>query len=155
MREAIGNSLLFNLVVVFVSLIILFFIGILAYSKAYRVKNRIIEIIEKHEDYSLAYEEINASLGDFGYRITSKNECDSEKVKSHLEGLTYNGVSYERVDDDYNNDYNYCVFQLGNSGSNHYYIVTTFVQFDFPFIGDLLVFPVYGETKILGKSYDY
>ena len=39
--------MLLNLVVIFSGLVIVFFIGILSYSKAYRVKNRIVELIEK------------------------------------------------------------------------------------------------------------
>ena len=33
--------------------------------------------------------------------------------------------------------------------------VITYVQFEFPVIGDLLTFPVKGETKVLGKNYNY
>ena len=51
MRESLGGSMLLNLVVIFTGLIIIFFVGILSYSKAYRVKNRIVEIIEKYGTY--------------------------------------------------------------------------------------------------------
>lgn len=51
MRSAIGNSLLMSLVVIIVSLVMLVFVGILSYSKAYRVKNRIIEVIEKYGSF--------------------------------------------------------------------------------------------------------
>ena len=39
--------------------------------------------------------------------------------------------------------------------NGNYYVVVTFIHFEFPVIGDILTFPVYGETKILNKSYDY
>ena len=50
MRESLGGSMLLNLVVIFTGLIIIFFVGILSYSKAYRVKNRIVEIIASNVD---------------------------------------------------------------------------------------------------------
>ena len=40
MRDAVGGSLLLNVVVIFVSVIILFFAGIMAYSKAYKAKKK-------------------------------------------------------------------------------------------------------------------
>lgn len=161
MREAVGNSLLFNLVIVFVTVVILMFVGILAYSKAYRVKNRMIELLEKHETYEDAYDEINENLSNFGYRITNRDYCDSARIQNRLSG--YAAGKVQRIDDNASlaNNYNYCLFEvqgdLSVDGSTHskYYIVVTFVQFDFPVIGDLLVIPVFGETKILGKNYNY
>ena len=47
MRDAVGGSILLNIVIIFLSLVIVFFAGIMAYSKAYKVKNRIIEFIKK------------------------------------------------------------------------------------------------------------
>ena len=51
MKDAVGGSLLLNIVVIFTSIVILFFAGIMAYSKAYKIKNRIIEVIERYETY--------------------------------------------------------------------------------------------------------
>ena len=33
--------------------------------------------------------------------------------------------------------------------------VVTYVRFDFPVIGNMLTFEVHGETKMLGKNYNY
>ena len=48
MNQSISNALLFNLVTIFVVVLIAFFVGSLSYSKASKVKNRIIEEIEKY-----------------------------------------------------------------------------------------------------------
>ncbi len=138
MREAIGGSLLLNLIIVFSGIVILFFVGILAYSKAYRVKNRIIEVIEKYETYNTdAIAEINADLKDVGYRATIGNRCDLGNLNT--------------------SSYSYCVYLKDNTEETgtYYYEVVTYVQFDFPVIGNNLTFPVKGETIILGKNYDY
>ena len=47
MKEAISNAFVFNLVIVFVIILLAFFIGSIGYSKASKVKNRIVEEIEK------------------------------------------------------------------------------------------------------------
>lgn len=157
MREAVGGSLLMYLVVFFVSVVILFFVGIMSYSKAYRVKNRIISIIEKYEAYGRdeIKSEINADLRNIGYKSTSNNLCSSNKVKNHLKEI---GITEEESEGykNYNNtSYNYCLFRSGKMTDSYYYVVVTFVSFEFPIIGDMITYPVYGETKILGKNYNY
>ena len=47
MKEAISNAFVFNLIIVFVIILIAFFVGSISYSKASKVKNRIVEVIEK------------------------------------------------------------------------------------------------------------
>lgn len=158
MREAVGSSLLLNVVVFFVGIVIIFFIGVLSYSKAYRVKNRIIEIVEKYGVYDdSAKSEINQSLYKAGYALNSGDLCSSSRVQNHLinvVGLT--GEENDAVANLNDNNFNYCIFEAKNKTSNgRYYIVVSFVHFEFPVIGDIINVPVYGETKILGKSYDY
>ena len=43
MKEAIANAGVFNLVIIFVIVLLAFFIGSLSYSKAFKTKNKIIE----------------------------------------------------------------------------------------------------------------
>lgn len=153
MRESLGGSLLLNLVIIFAGLVIVFFISILSYSKAYRVKNRIIEIIEKYEDYNgSVVNELNSDLKNAGYSAASASRCDS--IKEDL--VSGSNAKYdEKLEGNLNSyGYNYCVFK--NDVSNgKYYVVVTFIHFEVPIIGDVLTFPVYGETKILGKDYSY
>lgn len=160
MRSAVGNSLLLNLVIVFVGIVILFFVGIISYSKAYRVKNRIVEIIEKYEDYPgtnigsgpEVSTEINESLKKMGYSVVRSTNCNDQRVRNHIINIT--GNTYKNLNTE---NYNYCVYEIGNklSRGGKYYIVVTFVHFDFPVIGNLINIPVYGETKVLGIDYDY
>ena len=139
MREAIGSSLLLNIVIVFVSLIILFFVGILSYSKAYKAKNRIIDVIEKYGEYKEeavvtdASDEIISSLNEMGYQL---GNC--KNAKGNLN----------------NTGYKYCIYRI-EANEGYYYKITTYVQFYFPIIGELFNPPVSGETKILGKNYNY
>lgn len=47
MREAIGNTFVFNFIIVFVIIFIGLFATSSAYSKAAKVKNTILDIVEK------------------------------------------------------------------------------------------------------------
>ena len=76
MNESIGGSALISLVVFIVGALLLIIVGALSYSKAYRVKNRIIGIIDKYEvfndqkdynDYKDALSEISEDLASIGY----------------------------------------------------------------------------------------
>lgn len=146
MKDAIGGSLLLNIVVIFTSVIILMFVGILAYSKAYKIKNRVIEVIEENAVYN---ENVADALSDdltrAGYRTATKDQ-----IKSKCE----NG----NLTEDWSGHL-YCVYRIqvdeSNSDRGYYYQVVTYVHFDFPVIGSMLTIPVKGETKILGKIYNY
>ena len=149
MRSAIGNSLLMNLVIIIVTAVILIFVGILSYSKAYRVKNRIIEVIEKYgtyEDSDDAKEEIAMFLKQSGYQL---GNCDEPGIDKDTMKIASKG-------------YKYCVETIYENSSNNndeenkkkYYKVTTYVEFNFPIINSLLKVPVRGETKMLGINYD-
>ena len=157
MRSAIGNSLLLNLVIIFVSLIVLFFVGILSYSKAYRAKNRIVELIEESETYdSNVVSEIENNLDLMGYSISRDDYCSKENVQQHISNRAPEEENIVNLAS--TNGYNYCVFKIDRSliGSKGiYYVVVTFVKFEFPVIGNIINIPVYGETKILGIDYDY
>ena len=162
MKDAIGGSLLLNLVVIFTSIIILFFAGIMAYSKAYKVKNKIIEIIEGYDgkiksaapggeeleelknEVALA---ISKELESVGYLISQAPSAEMCKNDSSRGTCAYN----------LNKDnFKYCICEQDSAiESGKSYEVITYVHFSFPIIGDLLTFPVKGETRVLGREYDY
>lgn len=144
MREAIGGSMLLYIVIFFASIVMLMFVGILSYSKAYKVKNRIIEAIEKYEDYSLAVDEINSDLATMGYALM-ETDCGSDNLNT--------------------TNYAYCVYKVCNKEETkdgtttcvgtYYYKVRTFMTFEFPVINSIVKFQVKGETRTLGKNFDY
>ena len=144
MRDAVGGSLLLNIIVIFTSIIILLFAGILAYSKAYKIKNRIIEVIEKHENYNeTVVNELSEDLRKSGYIVATKAQIDAKC-----------GTTSGNLNED--GGYLYCVYEKSGIGAGaKTYEVVTYIHFDFPVIGDMLTFAVKGETKTLGKKYDY
>ncbi len=137
MKESIANAFISNLVIVFIIIFIFFFAGSLTYTKAFKVKNRIVDIIEKYEKFdSVTVDEIASTLGEMGYRVNVGNKgCPMRKEK---ESLTLN-----------TNTYRYCVYEYSTTKGT-YYGVAAYMYFDFPIIGQSLELPVYGETKIMG-----
>ena len=137
MREAIGGTWLFVVVVVFV----MFFTGYLClainYARAYNVKNEVIDIIERNEGYNDEVEqEINDYLADVGYKTSGK--CDSD--------YTGGGTIYE------GNKYVYCYksFETGGEGTDQaygvYYKVQVFFKIEFPIFEDLFTFGIKGDS---------
>ena len=96
MRSAIGNSLLLSVVIIIASAVMLLFVSILSYSKAYRVKNRIIEIIERHgyfEDDTVK-NEISSYLKDVGYQLGECEEADKPEVEQYFSKQDTKGYKY-------------------------------------------------------------
>lgn len=132
MKEAIGTSMVFTLIMVFVGIFIVLFVSAISYSKVFKVRNRIIEIIEKHDGFNeAAKNEIDENLSAIGYRIVKKKCPDNNGVQGTQES-----------------DYYYCLYEYSTS-RGQYYGVTVFIQFDIPLIGNFINIPVYGETRIL------
>ncbi|MBO5095520.1 MAG: hypothetical protein J6B98_01430 [Bacilli bacterium] len=136
MKEAIGTSYVFSLVITFVGILIAMFVGSIAYTKGFKVRNKIIDIIDKNEGYTLtvngARDQIDESLASIGYRIVDK-ECPTKKG----------------VDSIAQSDYRYCVYEYTNEQKGTYYGVTVFIHFDIPLIGNFIEIPIYGESRLI------
>lgn len=153
MREAIGSSMLLYIVIIIVGAIMLLFVSIISYAKAYGAKNRIVSAIETFGGYTAdAKAEIDTNLGHMGYTITSKDFCNSSRVKNHLANLN---ITSSNLNNSSGGRFGYCVYEVSAGTTGSYYVTVTFINFNIPVIGSNLVFPVYGQTKIVGKDYNY
>lgn len=162
MRESISNALIFTLVITFLFIFMLLFAASTAYTKAFKVKNKIINILEKRENTIIKFnnsgklpgsveEEIEAALGEVGYRMVLNNDvkCETD-LKNRFKSDNYKLVNVKK------NGYRYCIAEFYDgrqdaSGRKEkhsvYYAVITYMYFEVPLIGQGLEFPVYGETK--------
>lgn len=163
MKESISNALVLNLVIIFLFVFAILFAGSTAYTKAFKVKNRIISIIEKREntvltggfksgEYSII-NEIENTLKDTGYKVgLNMNSKCQDAMKARFKNTNYN---YNVVDTG-TSTYNYCIAEFYDESSamkGRYYAVITYMYFEIPLIGKTLEFPVYGETKTMGLAY--
>ena len=149
MKSAIGGSMLFYLVIFFVITIILLFASILSYSKAYRVKDRIINILENadmssQEKREETLKQIDSDLKLIGYKSAIGDFSCGSNCEDPFSDVT-----------NYTKSYKYCICKKeSKNNSGYYYVVTTYNQFEFPVIGSVFANKVKGETKILGRVYE-
>lgn len=146
MREAMGGSWLLGFVVVFVVLFSSYLAISISYTKAFKVKNKIITIIEENEGYTTATKDLTRltvdelkretstqakiylALKDIGYFSSTEVDCDAE-----------DGKKFEN---------SYCVKQIATTNGT-YYKVKTFILFRFDLFNLSIQIPINGETKTI------
>lgn len=138
MRDAVGGTFMINVLLVFLAVYIAFIAVALNYAKAFRVKNRIIDIIEQNEGIS-------------DYTDVGSNSVLGE-INTYLKSVSY----YVKLEGNKNSKYGvcfdegYCIEEpTGNSkyGKDTYYKVTTFIKLDFPMFNLSFTIPITGETR--------
>ena len=127
MKEAFGTAYVVNFVIIFVILFIFFFVAGMSYTKAFKIKNRIVDIIEENECYSEdatceSKEQIDDILNEAGYRVTNlKPNCKTIQGARLLTTTT--------------NTFNYCVYKFDTSKGS-YYKAAAFMYYEIPVIGE-------------------
>lgn len=150
MREAVGNSFVMGIVATIIGFIMIFFVGSISYTKAFRVKNKIINMIEQNSDAvndhnklsSSLSSEIDSYLKEIGYPVGTGKRNNACACKNDSECIVLKNTSES-------NTYNYCVLQYSSNGGT-YYKVITFMKFELPITRFAIEFPVKGETKTFG-----
>ena len=151
MKEAIGGSYLFILVIIMVALFTSYISISTNYSRCYHIKDEIINAIEEHGGVdSETLTEINTYLSNIGYRSTGT--CpSSEDLKF---SISNNATSVMGAA-------NYCISRkpttpsttgtgvTGHPKTGAYYTVTVFFKLSMPVIGEMFFIPISGQTSIL------
>ena len=147
MREAIGGTWITQLVIVFMLIFVAFLALSLNYTKAFKVRNQLMTIIEQQEgvtsgdDGSIAL--MNNYLKGNGYGVMRTCALDSYGVTN------LNSSAIELVTND-KKKYYYCIRKIEAPSSNHegkvYYKVNIFFHFNLPVLGDIFTFSVNGST---------
>lgn len=161
MKESISTSLILTLVIIFLFIFVILFAGSTSYTRAFKVKNRIISIIEKYESEILTsgfnnekvLNEIDLALSDAGYRVQKNVDTSCSNALNKRFANTF--FTYKVVNTG-KNTYKYCIAEFYDENSamhGRYYAVITYMYFEIPLINQTLEFPVYGETKTLGLAY--
>ena len=141
MREAIGGTWLFGLVITFIVFFDSFLAVSINYSKAFNVKNNIVDLISKYEGNNCnAREKIGEYLSRVGYLVTGK--CEDSAIGYDLKGTKVDsGKAY------------FCVNKNDTlnttSIKKDYYTVSIFFKIDLPIVGDLTKFTIKGDTEAI------
>lgn len=165
MREAIGGTWLFQIVIFFILLFTGFMCLSINRSKAFNVKNQIVETIQSYNgintenEYSDGEEgtpiaDIVSYLKENSYRTTGVVPAD-ETVNGESVGY----VCFSRDGQTSTNQPVFCIAKIDVSKdantnfselpSEAYYRVVVFYQLDLPVFHDLFNFKVVGDTKTL------
>ena len=157
MRESIANSYVFSVVIIIVAVCSTLIIISMNYSKVFKIKNRLIAIIEKHGVYNNneVRDEIDKYLATTGYPAQPRNsfQCPNGRGDSNLVGNGFDESNLGVENINQLGNYRYCIYEY-KTAKGSYYQVSVFMSFEFPLIGDFikLELPMYGDTKII---YDY
>ena len=157
MKEAIGGTWLFGIVIVFIVFFTTYISMSTNYSKAFKVKDELISIVERYKGVNGdSIEKINNYLGDIGY--FSRGKCDNGSgIRANFTdwaGCTYNN---NRSCVKNASNANYCIrrskFVTGDSDAAHprsaHYQVVVFFTIDWPVLGSLINVRIEGETGIV------
>lgn len=159
MRQAIGSTWVFQLVIIFTLIFAAYIALTINYSRSFKVKNEVLSIIEKSEGFTKnGVKLINNYLNQSGYKTVGKCTMQSNAIVYGVTTLdtTITGSTVERAKEGH--DYYYCFSKYGNYHSYYkgraYYKINLFFQFDLPFFGNLSTFTVDGQTSEIDATFD-
>ena len=154
MRDAFGGAFMLKIALVFFVVYVCFMAMAINYAKAFRIKNRLVNIIEQYQyngqasDTEPAIKEINKYLED-AHQVYADGESNSKK--STCEKM-YNDEA-GLAESFYYTKNGACIITYGTMGafgeSSRYYKVATFLELSIPFLGIGMTIPISGETKII------
>lgn len=149
MRESIGSTFLYNIIFLFIVIIIGFLTATINYYKSYKINKAILGYISQYSGYNkLSKQAADDYLTSIGYTVNSQGDvCSGDKA---------DGVLVTTV---LNNNHYYCVYyhenENGSEGDKkngdgkhiyHAYGVTTYIYVDLPIVGKFKV-PVYTKGE--------
>jgi|GEM_PF-1480456 len=161
MKESIANSAIFSIMIVFIATIMLLVLSSLNYSKAFKAKNRVSDIIEKYDygysdtvedgqkesDRLLINEEIDTTLAKLGYRTNYTNEKCPQYCISN--GDVQN--CYDNLSD--TSKYLYCIYGVPNARGTMYHVVA-YMFWELPAVGSVAKMKVEGDTIVFFQTID-
>jgi hypothetical protein len=168
MKGAIGNALLLNIVITFIGIFYLLIIGAMAYSKAFKVKNYLLDSLIYYDELhgELPSSEMERAfkgnttswnnivypfLSNIGYNISHEDNTCPNKNGAHP-----NDSGYKLIRDTKTGQYDYCIYikrydTSGFATSKYSYKVISYMKFDFPIVGKFMKLSMSGETKTITK----
>ena len=158
MRESIGSSWIFLIVISFTLIFAGFLVMALSYSKTYKIKNELTSIIEKYEGLtetdnsgnkiSGSINIINTYLQNSNY--VAKGTCYDDSTTMYGFNLDDTKASVAKE----NEKYSYCVKVITNTKTcETLFRVIVFYDFNLPVLGDLVKFKISGQTNEVNNAF--
>ena len=159
MRNTIGGTWVFALVIVFTLIFASYIALTINYSRSFRVKNEVLSIIEKSQGMTEdGVSLINNYLAQSGYKTLGKCKKQTGVLVYGVKSLAapVNASSVEKMVE--GKQYYYCFSKISSYHSYYktraYYRITLFFHFDLPVLGDISTFDVDGQTSEIDATYD-
>ena len=136
MKESISYTFLLNIIIVFIAISFFAIMGIISYSKAFRVNSKIVNAIEINEGFnSYSKDNIANTLTSYGYQKYRVNCPKKDGQDAIAEASGQEG---------------YCIYYF-DQGDRYSYGVITYMNFDFPIVGRFFRIPVYTKTMTIKR----
>lgn len=154
MRDAVGSTWIFGLVISFTVIFAGFLVLALAYSKAYKLKNEMTSMIEKYEGVTLtdslngkgSLEIINQYLTNSGYSamgVCREGGYGNDDLSSNTLEEVIPGKKY-----------NYCItYDTNPNNCRTLFRVTVFYNFNIPILGQINRYSITGQTNEVFDAY--
>lgn len=153
MRESVGSTWLFGIVLAFTLIFSGFLVLALSYSKAYKLKNEVTSMIEKYE--GLTKTDTHSNGGSIKI-INQYLQNTGYKTKGHCENGAYGSEdlnSYNLVPAQSGKTYYYCISYKTDIDCDTIFNVTLFYNFNLPILGGLNKYNVSGQTTSINNAY--
>ncbi len=135
MKETIGTTWLYSLVIIFILIFVTFLVLIINYSAVFRCKNDVTEIMEKYEGYTKKSRPIvDDYLNNSGYKTVGNCPSDYYGATS-LDGKSGEFGAKKSF---------YCVRE-----NNRKMDIILFYSFNLPMLGDLMNFNINGQSNVI------
>ena len=150
MREAIGGTWLFGLVITFIVFFASFLAVSINYSKAFNVKNNVVDLISKYEGNNpCARYHIANYLRTTGYLVTGSCPKKNDKINGVIN--PYNYIGYDQYGNKTSGKAYFCISEDATDNSSNinknFYRVIVFFKINLPLFGDITTFRIKGETE--------
>ncbi len=156
MKEAIGSTWLMGMIITFIAIFSGFLAYSISYTKAFRVKNEIINIIEKNEGYTISNNVMEYMNGRMEENSLSEKDLSATEYKIYkfIKSIGYDYAMNINCDTSKNARAinGYCIKKHCPDypkTTKTYYSVTTYVHLSLPIANIGIKIPISGQTKTM------
>lgn len=152
MRQAIGGAWLYSIVIVFMMFMIAYVSASLNYSRAYKVKTQVVNIIEEYQGITNdTTKKIAQIISANGY-TTTRNCSEVIEHGERYIGILNTTKTKANAGSAGEKPQHVCITRTkyqapGSLYTDYYYDVSMFFKFNIPIFGDIFTFTVRGETN--------
>ncbi len=152
MRESIGSTWLTGIIITFIAIFSGFLAYSISYTKAFKVKDTILNVIENKEGFYTSA----LNLRNVDENSIEKDTSTEAEVFKYIKSLGYNYTMFDNKSNPCKEghlmDGGYCLVKYCPTNGDTvqiYYKITTYINLSLPIINFGINIPITGETKTM------